>query len=299
MPEVTIVEEKPLPEYPRSINGFTESNGTYYFNGIPAGEVGLHPIGEDYVSYIPVIGTALDVMEAIDDPTSENVIKAGVSGLLDAAGPIIGGLIRGAEPITKTIPGGYKFVKTGIRRKAWKYVPPKTITYNTPKDIAQRLAYYNLFTAPFDYMSNNLPNNFLNKDEKIKHQHGGQIIRDNRGQWAHPGKNTMITGDASGTNIVNYDDPYNLLAVSNLGELQYIPANDPGPFHFEGSSVVEYPIKHQYGGLVKQFSYSKVPVVRYNNGGNILQTGDYITNVPYIDDGTKPYIKGSVSSMNP
>ena len=92
----------------------------------------------------------------------------------------------------------------------------------------------------------------------IRFQNAGQIIHDNMGQWAHPGKNTMITGNASGTDIVNYNDPYSLLAVSNLGEFQYIPANDPGPFHFQGSSVVEYPIKHQYGGLLGKSRFTDV-----------------------------------------
>jgi hypothetical protein len=103
------------------------------------------------------------------------------------------------------------------------------------------------------------------------------------GQWAHPGKNTMITGNASGTDIVNYNDPYNLLAVSNIGEIQYIPANDPGPFHFKGSSVVEYPIKHQYGGLLGES--------RFTDYAGKARLGLAKTGIsPYIGFDTKQHI---------
>lgn len=41
LPEINVVDDKPLPENPRNTRGFTESNGTYYLNGIPTGEVPL------------------------------------------------------------------------------------------------------------------------------------------------------------------------------------------------------------------------------------------------------------------
>lgn len=131
----------------------------------------LHPISEDYVSYIPIVGTILDVMNAIDNPTAKNIVQAGVSAGLDALGPIVGGAIKGAEPITKTIPGGYRFVKTGVRKKAWKYVPAKTVTYNTPKQIAEKMAYFNLGTAPLEVISNTLFDDNKTKNNNIRKEY--------------------------------------------------------------------------------------------------------------------------------
>ena len=47
----------------------------------------------------------------------------------------------------------------------------------------------------------------------------GTFIKDNLGQWAHTGKNTLITGSNRATPITMRGVPYPVLVFSNLGEI--------------------------------------------------------------------------------
>lgn len=117
---------------------------------------------------------------------------------------------------------------------------------------------FNLDQYSQDYILHLLNNVVYNdqQDNDNKHiaQKGGDIIWDNMGQWnpRNYGKPTGIQGNKLGTYIVNNDDPQDLFAVDNYGNTRFIPANTRGPFYFPGSSVVEYPLKYQLGGLFKK-----------------------------------------------
>jgi hypothetical protein len=94
-------------------------------------------------------------------------------------------------------------------------------------------------------------NNAL-KDVDI-YQQGG-VIKDDRGQWAHPGKVTRI----SSPNITMKGVPYPVLGVGSNGEEQMMyPGQE---YNFGGASYVdEYPMMKNGGEMIKRKdgSYSK------------------------------------------
>lgn len=63
----------------------------------------------------------------------------------------------------------------------------------------------------------------------------GDVIKDNRGQWAHPGKITEID-----SNLITMDGvDYPVLGVSNTGDVKLM---EPGKnYKFKGTKVTEYP----------------------------------------------------------
>ena len=80
----------------------------------------------------------------------------------------------------------------------------------------------------------------------------GSIIKDDRGQWAHPGEVTEI-----GSNDITMQGvDYPVLGVSDTGDTQMMyPDQD---YKFDGEKVVEYPMAQDGGWLDK-----------YQDGGNI------------------------------
>ena len=75
---------------------------------------------------------------------------------------------------------------------------------------------------------------------KNKFKQGG-IIKDDRGQWTHPGKITEI-----GSNRITMQGvPYPVLGISDTGHQQVMhPGQD---YIFDGNSVVEYPLMNRGG----------------------------------------------------
>jgi hypothetical protein len=70
----------------------------------------------------------------------------------------------------------------------------------------------------------------------------GGVIKDDRGQWAHPGKVTQINSP----NITMKGVPYPVLGISDAGDTQMMMPN--GEYQFAGNKVTEYPIM-QNGAL--------------------------------------------------
>jgi hypothetical protein len=72
----------------------------------------------------------------------------------------------------------------------------------------------------------------------------GSVIKDDRGQWAHPGKITEI-----GSNQITMKGvPHPVLGVSDTGDTQMMyPGQE---YAYNGSSVTEFPMM-QNGGLTK------------------------------------------------
>ena len=99
----------------------------------------------------------------------------------------------------------------------------------------------------------------------------GGVIKDNRGQWAHPGEITEIGSN----NITMQGVPYPVLGVSDQGDTQMMyPEQD---YQFRGNKVTEYPMMQKGGTfLTVGGEYHKI----YKNAD-----GDIIVNHPKEDKG--------------
>ena len=79
----------------------------------------------------------------------------------------------------------------------------------------------------------------------IKQFEEGGVIKDNMGQWNHPGEITKI----SSNQITMQGVPYPVMGVSNTGDTQMMyPEQD---YQFDGESVTEYPMMKKGGWLNK------------------------------------------------
>lgn len=83
----------------------------------------------------------------------------------------------------------------------------------------------------------------------LQQQKDGGVIKDDMGQWAHPGEITEI-----GSNQITMEGvPYPVLGISDTGDMQMMyPEED---YEFDGESVTEYPmakngIRQEQKGLV-------------------------------------------------
>jgi hypothetical protein len=73
----------------------------------------------------------------------------------------------------------------------------------------------------------------------------GYVIKDDMGQWAHPGEITEI-----GSNQITMQGvPYPVLGVSDMGDTQMMYPDEE--YEFIGDSVTEYPMMKQGGQLTK------------------------------------------------
>jgi hypothetical protein len=90
----------------------------------------------------------------------------------------------------------------------------------------------------------------------IKMREGG-VIKDNRGQWAHPGKVTQIDSP----NITMRDVNYPVLGVGADG--QEIMMQPGGDYTFNQAPVTEYPMMQGGGGFISNLK--KAYVDAYNN----------------------------------
>jgi hypothetical protein len=71
----------------------------------------------------------------------------------------------------------------------------------------------------------------------------GKVIKDDRGQWAHPGEITEI-----GSNQITMQGvPYPVLGISDTGDTQMMYPNQE--YEYDGSSVTEYPMMKEGGAL--------------------------------------------------
>jgi hypothetical protein len=87
--------------------------------------------------------------------------------------------------------------------------------------------------------------NGLDFKPKSISKNGSKIIKDDMGQWAHPGKVTQI-----GSNQITMQGvPYPVLGISDTGDIQMMYPNQE--YNYDGSSVIEYPMMAQGGQLTK------------------------------------------------
>ena len=73
----------------------------------------------------------------------------------------------------------------------------------------------------------------------------GSVIKDDRGQWAHPGEITEIGSN----NITMQGVDYPVIGVSDTGDTQMMQPNQD--YKFDGDKVTEYPMMQEGGWLSK------------------------------------------------
>jgi len=76
-------------------------------------------------------------------------------------------------------------------------------------------------------------------------KNGSKVIKDDRGQWDHPGEITEI-----GSNQITMQGvPYPVMGVSDTGDMQMMYPNQE--YQYDGNSVTEYPMMQDGGELTK------------------------------------------------
>lgn len=136
----------------------------------------------------------------------------------------MGGSIGGA---TQGIPGatGFMYARTGSIPSNGKYAK-KT------KASAQNGAEMKFYQEGLDFKPKSISRN-------------GSVIKDDRGQWDHPGEITEI-----GSNQITMQGvPYPVLGISDTGDTQMMYPDQE--YQYDGESVTEYPIMKQGGQLTK------------------------------------------------
>lgn len=131
---------------------------------------------------------------------------------------------------------------------AWKYPAPSYKDYMEGTTDLGGLPLYQ-DKAPYkteyitDKSGNVIPKNVPIKDKKLidsgyipSGKNGLNIINDDRGQWAHPGKVTKINSNNITMKGVNTP----LLGISDMGDTQMMYPNQD--YKFKGNSVVEIPM---------------------------------------------------------
>jgi hypothetical protein len=108
----------------------------------------------------------------------------------------------------------------------------------------------------------------------------GSVIKDDRGQWDHPGEITEI-----GSNQITMQGvPYPVLGISDTGDMQMMYPNQE--YQYDGNSVTEYPMMAEGGKTLKnkplvnlgdftmtpaELEYVNAPNSGYCPGGNCLE----------------------------
>jgi hypothetical protein len=116
--------------------------------------------------------------------------------------------------------------------------------------------------------------NGLDFEPKSISKNGSKIIKDDRGQWAHPGEITKI-----GSNQITMQGvPYPVLGISDTGDTQMMYPDQE--YQYDGESVTEYPMMKEGGGLQLTKLDQLLNFTNYNN----KQPGGWLDK--YEDGGT-------------
>jgi hypothetical protein len=95
-------------------------------------------------------------------------------------------------------------------------------------------------------------------------KNGSKVIKDDRGQWDHPGEITEI-----GSNQITMQGvPYPVMGVSDTGDTQMMYPNQE--YQYDGNSVTEYPMM-QDGGVLDSIVNVGKGAVKYVD--NLIKTG--------------------------
>jgi hypothetical protein len=105
-------------------------------------------------------------------------------------------------------------------------------------------------------------------------KNGKKVIKDDRGQWDHPGEITEI-----GSNQITMQGvPYPVLGISDTGDTQMMYPDQE--YQYDGESVTEYPMMKEGGGLQLTKLDQLLNFTNYNN----KQPGGWLDK--YEDGGT-------------
>lgn len=206
--------------------------------------------------------------EGIDDAFNSGVIRPKQTSNIYS--PEAGKRIDVNAP---AFPEGSYFNKSGLY---------STNDLYNPDYIAEVVGKDELFTYPkktvfnenIRVAPNNIPieeANFYKKDwlqgyKEVPKQEDGGIIKDDRGQWDHPGEITEI-----GSNEITMEGvPYDVLGISDTGDTKLMK---PGKnYKFKGKKVTEYPLAKNG---VKQQLDQLTNFSNYNN----KQPGGWLDNL--------------------
>jgi hypothetical protein len=157
---------------------------------------------------------------------------------------------------------------------------------NLPYDVNQLIQLYGTKEEFIKQLNTPLG---VSKDQSYKN---GGVIKDNRGQWAHPGKVTQIDSN----NITMKGVDYPVLGVSDIGDTKLmLPGQD---YKFNGNNVTEFPMM-QKGGKInksriipKRISTGEIMDSRQEAVNHLYRQGvmnpDTVLNyLNYMQDGTK------------
>lgn len=142
---------------------------------------------------------------------------------------------------------------------------------------------------PKEYMS--LDVNLLSPERKkqlLKKQKGG-VIKDDMGQYNHPGKITQIDSN----NITMQGVPYPVIGVSDTGDMQMMYPNNN--YQFDGTKVTEYPLNEITKGSKQDKGQLKKlrQLTDFSNNNNMEQAKDG----KWIQKAVNPKHKGFCTPM--
>jgi len=205
-----VIYKKPEPT-PQSTIDFMEGN------------YGQEPITEVPQQSAPSWGEVVDPRTGYTHMTRQGTLMYPLVGQR-VPEMAMGGSIGGA---TQGIPGatGFMYARTGSIPSNGKYAK-KT------KASAQNGAEMKFYQEGLDFKPKSISRN-------------GSVIKDDRGQWDHPGEITEI-----GSNQITMQGvPYPVLGISDTGDMQMMYPNQE--YQYDGESVTEYPMMAQGGQLTK------------------------------------------------
>jgi len=142
-------------------------------------------------------------------------------------------------------------------------------------------------TAPKEYKDH------INSDIPIM-QNGGFIV-DPRGQWAHPGKNTLIESN----NITMEGVPYDVLGISDENDIQVMKANNKKKYKFKGKKVFEMPLLQQGGLLANMLQESSGDWDGIDRHGPLTDGQAAMTMPPGFDKFNIPQGKKTIKNLRP
>ena len=154
----------------------------------------------------------------------------------------------------------------GVERTVYYRLDPSVEQkiYETNPEYSGKVKGKQQFESSDDFKKFNEYQDYINKQAgkynqykdylgKLPKSQNGSVIKDDRGQWAHPGEITEIGSN----NITMQGVDYPVLGISDTGDTQMMyPGED---YNFDGEKVTEFPMMKSGGWLDKFQKGGKLP----------------------------------------
>jgi hypothetical protein len=154
----------------------------------------------------------------------------------------------------------------GVERTVYYRLDPSVEQkiYETNPEYSGKVKGKQQFESSDDFKKFNEYQDYINKQAgkynqykdylgKLPKSQNGSVIKDDRGQWAHPGEITEIGSN----NITMQGVDYPVLGISDMGDVQMMyPGED---YNFDGNKVIEFPMMKSGGWLDKFQKGGKLP----------------------------------------